>query len=426
MITEVSPLTSVVLNASGNGQCGFGPPSGTKWALRLSSGETSTSALQPQLAWYRGSPTGPLELLDQTFTGAQASTGKVAGTLFYPGQWLWAVWTGGDVGARATLRAFGQQGARSDPLLPAPLGEGATNSTAIIVGNELIIVDPTTHSEVHIFLTSLGATVQVRPADTPAGTLTPAVIVGQLNGSNRPYLSLRSPQLNGAGYSEIQLYADELGNEIVTVTAPAGIQLHGPVTLEANSDLAVVNNTINIDTAGFLDMVNARPSGNVTTTHGRGITGEDYYTGGTGPTSAGATEAALAAWTGADDFRFKAFHLYSLHASGGVFSSVAAATELASIKIRSAVNSTAAQFLGEARRPCVAGVSVSEFDFTRYIQVGAADVDKTSLGLTVARVSGTGNHSLFGNTANFPLQVRVKDEGYAADSQFANVAITIT
>lgn len=430
MISEVSPYNKTTLNGSGNGQCGFGPPSATRWALRLSSVSVSTSNVQPSVAWYRGSPTGPIELIDQSFTGAQASTGKVGGPFFYPGQWLWAVWSGGDPGALAELRAYGQQGGRSDPLLPSPLGEGASNSTAIIIGNELIITDPVTHSEVHIFLTSLGASIEVRPADTPAGTLTPAVIVGQLNASNRPYLSLRSPQLNSAGYSEIQLYADELGNQSISLIGAAGISLFGPVDLSGtNSDLTTNNNNINMDVDALLNIQNERPSGNVSTTHGRGITGVDYFTGGTAVTTpAAGTETALAAWTGADDFRFRAGHLYSLHVTGGVFASVAGATEETRVRIRSAVNSVAAQILGIATIPNPNAGNVTSFDFTRYIQVGGADVDKTSLGLTVQRAVGAAGttHSLFGDTANFPLAIRVKDEGFASDSQFQNFATTIT
>jgi hypothetical protein len=133
VITEVSPLATVVLDGSGNGQCAVGPPSGTRWALRLATVATSTATKQPQAKFYRGSASGPLELLDFTYTGSSASSGKVGGAIYYPGQQLWAVWSGGDAGATATLQAYGQQGNRSDPLQPAPLGEGFANNTATIV-----------------------------------------------------------------------------------------------------------------------------------------------------------------------------------------------------------------------------------------------------------------------------------------------------
>lgn len=173
-------------------------------------------------------------------------------------------------------------------------------------------------------------------------------------------------------------------------------------------------------------MINDTPSGPQPFRMGRGLIAVNYYTGGTGATSVGATEKALPAWTGADEIRFVNDHLYSIHCIGGVFSSVAAATELASIKIRADVNSTVAQILGEHRVPVVAGAQVSTFDFMRYVQnFQGVDIDKVSLGLTIARQNGTGNHSIFGNATNFPLQIEVKDEGVWFDTEISNSAVGI-
>lgn len=138
MIVEVSPVATVVLDGSGNGRVQIGPPSGTKWSLRLATGSVSSAASKPAFALYRGSTTGPLELLDSMpFLASQASSGKVGGAVYFPGQVLWGVWSGGDPGATATLQAFGQQGARSDPLPAEPLGEGfplVTTSLTIPTG----------------------------------------------------------------------------------------------------------------------------------------------------------------------------------------------------------------------------------------------------------------------------------------------------
>lgn len=130
-ISEVSPSANVVLDGSGNGQCAIYPPSGTKWALRLATLSIPNAIKHPQAFLYRGSPSGPLQLVDSTITGDAASSAKVGGAVYYPGQWLWAVWKGGDPGAIATLQAFGQQGARSDPLADSPLGEGFPNQIAL-------------------------------------------------------------------------------------------------------------------------------------------------------------------------------------------------------------------------------------------------------------------------------------------------------
>jgi hypothetical protein len=136
-ITEISPYATVVLDGSGNGQCSLNPPSGTKWALRLATLAVAGSTVQPQGFLYRGSASGPLELVDSTFTGAQASSAKVGGVLYYSDQRLWAVWKGGTPGATATLQIYGQQGGRTDPLVLSPSGQGFDNP--IVSGGVLII-----------------------------------------------------------------------------------------------------------------------------------------------------------------------------------------------------------------------------------------------------------------------------------------------
>lgn len=149
MITEVDPVATVVLDGSGNGQVSLGPPQGTKWAPRLATLATSTSTKTPQGFLYRGSPSGPLQLIDQTFLGNAASSQKVAGAIYFPGQLLWAKWVGGDPGALATLQVFGQQGLRNDPFESALVGEGfAPNNRSITLptgagaGTARIVIGP--------------------------------------------------------------------------------------------------------------------------------------------------------------------------------------------------------------------------------------------------------------------------------------------
>lgn len=78
---------------------------------------------------YQGSPSTPLQPIDSTFQGGGDSSGKVGGTLYYPGQILWAVWIGGDPGAIGTLQVYGQQATTGDPLEPGPVGAGFTAQT---------------------------------------------------------------------------------------------------------------------------------------------------------------------------------------------------------------------------------------------------------------------------------------------------------
>lgn len=105
----VSPQVSVKLDGSGNGQCALTPPSGTRWDFALAAVSTTSVASASQAFLYLGNANGPLTFIDSTFLGNSASTGKVAGTPFFHGTYLWARWTGGDPGAFATLQAYGQQ-----------------------------------------------------------------------------------------------------------------------------------------------------------------------------------------------------------------------------------------------------------------------------------------------------------------------------
>jgi len=160
--------------------------------------------------------------------------------------------------------------------------------------------------------------------------------------------------------------------------------------------------------------------------HGRGTLAVAYYTGGTGATSAGATEAALPAWTAANSVRIQDAHFYSFHCHGGVFSSVNAFGELCLIRVRKTVNSTASQVLGLHKQLIYSNASVGTFDFTFYVKnATGADIDITP-GITIARSAGTGNHSIYGDTASpIPMFIRIKDEGIANDTQMTNLATAL-
>jgi hypothetical protein len=77
------------------------------WQLSLASVSIPNPVNIPQALIYTGNANGPVQLIDSTYAGASASSGKVAGVPFYPGLYVWAVWSGGDAGAIATLQLFG-------------------------------------------------------------------------------------------------------------------------------------------------------------------------------------------------------------------------------------------------------------------------------------------------------------------------------
>jgi len=105
----ISPAASVKLSAAGAGKVQLGPPSGTLWQLNLAALSTTSVVLASQGFLYLGSSNGPLTLIDSTFLGNNASSGKVAGAPLYHGTYIWAEWAGADASSIATLQLYGVQ-----------------------------------------------------------------------------------------------------------------------------------------------------------------------------------------------------------------------------------------------------------------------------------------------------------------------------
>jgi hypothetical protein len=108
----VTPFATVKLSGAGAGQCSLPPPSGVMWRVDLATVSILVPVLIPQGFVYLGNSSGPLQLVDSTTFGSSASTAKIKGTQLYPGQYVWAVWSGGDAGATATLQLFATAVAR--------------------------------------------------------------------------------------------------------------------------------------------------------------------------------------------------------------------------------------------------------------------------------------------------------------------------
>ncbi len=98
---------SVALDGSGKGTARLGPQVGQRWRLRTASILVVNAILIPQCKIYMGAaPLDPF-FVDGTYTGALASTSNVNGRPLTNGQQIFAVWTGGDAGAVATLTITG-------------------------------------------------------------------------------------------------------------------------------------------------------------------------------------------------------------------------------------------------------------------------------------------------------------------------------
>jgi len=103
MPTRFVAPAQVVLDANGDGQVVVGPSS-ADWLVRTTSVSTSTAVKRPTVILYLGG------ISDATFLeGTNSGSGDISNTehLMVPGDLLYAVWAGGDAGARATLRVAG-------------------------------------------------------------------------------------------------------------------------------------------------------------------------------------------------------------------------------------------------------------------------------------------------------------------------------
>lgn len=116
MTTPAQPLlnenASVTLDASGNGTLSMVPYSGSlAWLPTVVSVSCSSNVKEAQCKIYIGpSPTASY-FIDGTLSGSTGdSTSNVSGRqVDTHGNTLWAVWSGGDAGAQATMQVSGTE-----------------------------------------------------------------------------------------------------------------------------------------------------------------------------------------------------------------------------------------------------------------------------------------------------------------------------
>lgn len=113
---SLNRTATVTLNGSGNGTAQLGPASpGEVWepsVVSVSVGETSVTD-EAQCKIYCGPTAASPSFVDGTLSGSTGdSTTNVAGQKLYPGQYIFAVWTGGDPGKVAVMSI---QGTRNVP-----------------------------------------------------------------------------------------------------------------------------------------------------------------------------------------------------------------------------------------------------------------------------------------------------------------------
>lgn len=99
---------SVTLDGAGNGTARIGPAAhGVLWRPTVASVKVSTATRSPQCRIYVGDSATDANFVDGTYTGNQNSTSNLAGQEIRLGQYVIAVWAGGDAGAEATVSISG-------------------------------------------------------------------------------------------------------------------------------------------------------------------------------------------------------------------------------------------------------------------------------------------------------------------------------
>jgi hypothetical protein len=112
MQSPLNESASVVLDASGNGTLRMVPYSGSlTWLPSVVSVKASSAAAEAQCRNYIGADTSDQWFVDGTLSGSSGdSTDAVTGRqVDTHGNALWAVWTGGDPGAVATMTVAGTE-----------------------------------------------------------------------------------------------------------------------------------------------------------------------------------------------------------------------------------------------------------------------------------------------------------------------------
>lgn len=106
-VLALNTAGNTTLDANGNGIVQLGPIVGQRWTVSVASVFIPNAVLIPTCAVYIGGAPIQANFIDGTYTGNFDSTDRTAGLPFTNGQSIWGVWSGGDVGAVATLSLIG-------------------------------------------------------------------------------------------------------------------------------------------------------------------------------------------------------------------------------------------------------------------------------------------------------------------------------
>jgi hypothetical protein len=99
---------SITLNGSGGGTAQIGPTRVREhWQIQGVAVSVDSDINESACSIYIGTAVGQATFVGNTLTGSAGDTCGCAGMDIQPGQQVFAEWTGGDVGATATMTVFG-------------------------------------------------------------------------------------------------------------------------------------------------------------------------------------------------------------------------------------------------------------------------------------------------------------------------------
>lgn len=102
-LNESQPVT---LDGAGNGTARLSPAFGQTWHPATTSVKASSAVAEAQCRIYNGTDTTDANFVDGTRSGSTGDSTDHLRECRAPNS-IWAVWTGGDPGAQATLKVYG-------------------------------------------------------------------------------------------------------------------------------------------------------------------------------------------------------------------------------------------------------------------------------------------------------------------------------
>jgi hypothetical protein len=105
---SLNAVASCTLNSEGNGTAQIGPKGTNEvWTVAVASVSASSNASEATCRIYAGNYLGQPTFVDGTTWGSTGDSTSNFSAQVYPGQYVYAQWTGGDSGATATLVCTG-------------------------------------------------------------------------------------------------------------------------------------------------------------------------------------------------------------------------------------------------------------------------------------------------------------------------------